>query len=109
MQRLTIANALAQLNNHDKAFKVLFEHGSLVIEMYQPKSVDLQQPHTRDEVYVIAQGQGYFINHGQKHAIEVGEVLFVPAGVEHRFVDFSDDFATWVMFYGPEGGESNNG
>jgi hypothetical protein len=34
-----------------------------------------------------------------------GELLFVPAGVVHRFEDFSDDFATWVMFYGPEGGE----
>jgi hypothetical protein len=32
-------------------------------------------------------------------------MLFVPAGIEHRFYDFSDDFCTWVMFYGPEGGE----
>jgi len=23
-----------------------------------------------------------------------------------RFEEFSDDFATWVMFYGPEGGEA---
>ena len=109
MQRLTIANALAQLAGHDKPFKTLFEHGSLVVEMYQPKSVDLQQPHSRDEIYVIAQGQGYFINGGQKQAVEVGEVLFAPAGAEHRFVDFSEDFATWVFFYGPEGGESDNG
>jgi mannose-6-phosphate isomerase-like protein (cupin superfamily) len=35
-----------------------------------------------------------------------GDVLFVPAGVEHRFEDFSDDFVTWVVFYGPEGGEA---
>ena len=27
------------------------------------------------------------------------------AGVEHRFDDFRKDFATWVLFYGPEGGE----
>ena len=27
------------------------------------------------------------------------------AGVEHRFENFSDDFAVWVFFYGPEGGE----
>jgi hypothetical protein len=30
----------------------------------------------------------------------------VPAGVPHRFVDFSDDFETWVVFYGPKGGEA---
>lgn len=34
-----------------------------------------------------------------------GDLLFVPAGVVHRFEEFTDDFATWVMFYGPEGGE----
>jgi len=24
----------------------------------------------------------------------------------HIFEDFTDDFAVWVMFYGPEGGET---
>ena len=32
-------------------------------------------------------------------------MLFVEAGVDHRFVDFSDDFETWVIFWGPDGGE----
>jgi hypothetical protein len=36
-----------------------------------------------------------------------GDVLLVPAGQEHRFVDFGDDFATWVFVYGPDGGEGN--
>ncbi len=35
-----------------------------------------------------------------------GDVLFVPAKVAHRFEDFSNGFATWVMFYGPSGGET---
>jgi mannose-6-phosphate isomerase-like protein (cupin superfamily) len=34
-----------------------------------------------------------------------GDLLFVPAGETHRFEEFSDDFAAWVIFYGPEGGE----
>ena len=32
-------------------------------------------------------------------------LLFVKAGHEHRFENFTDDFATWVIFYGPDGGE----
>ena len=32
-------------------------------------------------------------------------VYVLPAGVEHRFEDFTDDFGMWVVFYGPEGGE----
>jgi mannose-6-phosphate isomerase-like protein (cupin superfamily) len=50
-----------------------------------------------------------FWNDGVRRPVEPGEVLFVPAGIEHRFEDFSDDFATWVFFYGPEGGESDRG
>jgi len=26
--------------------------------------------------------------------------------MEHRFVDFTDDFTAWVVFYGPSGGEN---
>ncbi|CAN5750314.1 hypothetical protein BH24GEM1_BH24GEM1_26510 [soil metagenome] len=32
--------------------------------------------------------------------------LFVPAGVAHRFEDFTDDLAVWVLFYGPDGWEA---
>ena len=106
MKRLTIANALNQLSQEDRPFKELFSHGTLAIEIYKPEKIDQQQPHTRDEVYVIASGSGYFINAGVRQPVEVGEVLFVPANIEHRFLDFSADFSTWVFFYGPEGGET---
>ncbi len=105
--RMTVGNALRALQGHDQPFKTLFEHGSLEVEIYKPEKVDLQQPHTRDEVYVIVSGSGVFLNGGNRQPFEPGEVLFVPAGVAHRFVDFSDDFATWVFFYGPEGGEAD--
>ena len=103
--RLTIANALQELEGHDQPFKELFNHGSLSVEIYQPEKVDLQEPHSRDELYVVISGSGYFVNGDSREAFEAGEMLFVPAGVVHRFESFTDDFATWVMFYGPEGGE----
>ena len=37
-----------------------------------------------------------------------GDFLFVPAGLPHRFTDFGDTMSTWVMFYGPNGGENAN-
>ena len=88
-------------------FKELFRHGSLSVEIYQPKGEGLQQPHARDEVYVIASGFGYFVNGQSRERFEQGEVLFVLAGVVHRFEEFTNDFSTWVFFYGPEGGENN--
>ncbi len=84
---------------------VVFEHGTLQVKMYRPAGTDMQKPHTRDEVYVIARGSGWFVNGPERHPFQTGDMLFVPAGVEHRFDEFTDDFCTWVLFYGPEGGE----
>ena len=98
--------ALAQLPaDGGEAWRVLFEHGSLEVEIYAPRGHDPQQPHSRDELYVVISGRGFFRNGDERHAFGPGDLLFVPAGVEHRFEEFGDDFATWVVFYGPEGGE----
>jgi mannose-6-phosphate isomerase-like protein (cupin superfamily) len=88
-----------------KSFAVAFEHGTLKLGLFAPRGVDLQQPHSQDEVYMVIQGEGRFLCGGTRHDFGPGDVLFVPAGVEHRFEDFSDDLAVWVVFYGPEGGE----
>jgi mannose-6-phosphate isomerase-like protein (cupin superfamily) len=104
--QLTPTQALATLSSQpDREFVELFTHNSLAVEIYRPRKVDRQKPHTRDEVYVIISGTGYFVNGDTRKHFVPGEVLFVPAGVVHRFEDFSDDFVTWVFFYGPEGGE----
>ena len=34
------------------------------------------------------------------------DLLFVAAGTEHPFEDFTDDLAVWVVFFGPQGGEA---
>jgi mannose-6-phosphate isomerase-like protein (cupin superfamily) len=84
---------------------LLLTHGSLELRYYAPRGTDPQTPHTRDELYVVASGRGWFVRDGERVPFEPGDALFVAAGVEHRFEDFSDDFGTWVVFYGPEGGE----
>lgn len=105
---LTIADALAKVGHVTGALRStpVFEHGSLLLKFYAPRGSDKQTPHTRDEVYVVAQGSGVFFDGTERHPFAAGDMLFVAAGVEHRFEDFSEDFGAWVMFYGPEGGES---
>ena len=83
----------------------IFSHGSLAVELYRPVGHDPQKPHMRDEVYFVTRGHGLYFDGQQRHAVKAGSFLFVPAGQIHRFEDFSSDFAVWVMFYGPEGGE----
>ena len=83
----------------------IFHRGTLDLRHYKPVNVDLQQPHAQDELYFICSGHGNFFRDGATVPCKTGDALFVAAGVEHRFVDFSSDFAVWVVFYGPEGGE----
>ncbi|RYY95092.1 MAG: cupin domain-containing protein [Chitinophagaceae bacterium] len=97
-------NALKQ--DPTQPFTELLRHGSLTVEWYAPQHEDAQGPHKQDELYIIASGHGTFLRDGQRSPFQKGDVLFVPAGMKHRFEDFSHDFATWVVFYGPEGGES---
>ena len=86
-------------------FHVALERGELQIELYMPRCVDDQKPHDRDECYVIVEGQGKFEMGGEVVPFDAGDFFFVPAGVEHRFLDFGESMTTWVIFYGPDGGE----
>lgn len=109
-RRVTIKEALARLPGAGgERFATVLEHGSLSVEIYAPRGTDPQQPHTRDEAYIVVQGSGEFINSDTHHPFGPGDFLFVPAGVEHRFVNFTDNLVVWVIFYGPEGGEANAG
>ncbi len=101
----TIAEAGTALAQAGGEFTTLFRQGTLEIEIYRPIGVDRQQPHAKDELYVIITGTGVFMHGKERTPFHEGDALFVKAGIEHRFVEFSADFATWVFFYGPEGGE----
>ena len=104
---MTVAEGLARLPGpKGERFVELFGHGTLSVELYAPRGQDPQSPHTRDEVYVVVEGRGQFRNGQVVHRFGPGDVLFVPAGVVHRFEAFSDDLVVWVFFYGPEGGEA---
>lgn len=91
-------------------FVSALRHGSMSVELFAPGASglgrDIQQPHTQAELYVVQRGQSAFWLEGQRCEVQTGDVLFVPAGAEHRFENFSQDFATWVVFYGPKDGET---
>ena len=103
--KTTIEAGKLALQEQGALFTQLMQHGTMTVEYYAPQGADLQTPHRQDELYVIASGTGTFFRDGVRVPFAQGDVLFVPAGMEHRFEQFSADFATWVIFYGPDGGE----
>jgi mannose-6-phosphate isomerase-like protein (cupin superfamily) len=98
------ANASALLSELPVPFSNMFARGDVSVELFAPRGVDTQKPHTRDELYIVSSGAGVFRREKQTCEFKAGDLLFVPAHVDHRFESFSADFRTWVIFFGPEGG-----
>jgi mannose-6-phosphate isomerase-like protein (cupin superfamily) len=86
-------------------FVTMMAGGTMSVEVFAPKGADLQQPHTQDELYFVHSGTGQIIINGQRFDAAAGDAFFVAAGAAHHFENFSNDFVTWVIFYGPQGGE----
>jgi mannose-6-phosphate isomerase-like protein (cupin superfamily) len=105
-----LPEALARLPGRDGApFAELLQHGSLSVEIFAPRGADTQQPHSQDELYVVIRGAGDFVYGSLRTRVSTGDFLFVPARLEHRFENFTNDLTLWVVFYGPEGGEHPRG
>ena len=108
LTKIDVLEAKENLESSNKIFDELFKHGTLSVEIYTPKVIDKQNPHDKDEIYVVISGKSDFYFEGETTEVKTGDFLFVPAGKEHRFVSFSEDFTTWAFFYGPKGGEQND-
>ncbi len=104
------------------ATALLLAHGTMELRWFSPRDHDPQTPHDRDELYVVVSGSGTFIRAQESTPLgddvslslggedrvtfNPGDAIFVPAGTVHRFERLSEDFACWIVFYGPEGGEA---
>jgi mannose-6-phosphate isomerase-like protein (cupin superfamily) len=101
------ADLLARLpGKAGERYYAAYRRGTLEVELYAPRGYDPQTPHERDEVYVVVSGSGEFVGGRERFQFGPGDFLFVAAGVAHRFENFTDDLAVWVLFYGPDGGEA---
>ncbi len=77
----------------------------MTLGSFAPRIENRQRPHRQDEMYVVLSGRSGFVRCGERIECVPGDAILVPAGVQHAFVDFPDDFRTWVIFWGLDGGE----
>ena len=61
-------------------------------------AVDLQQPHTEDEVYVVLEGLAQIQIIDQDYPVKSGDTIFVPALKEHRFHSILEELRVIVLF-----------
>ena len=82
-----------------KRFKTVLDKNNLTIHLYKPIREDEQLPHPKDEFYMIVSGNGKYVINNDTVNVATGDLVFAPKYLEHRFIDFSKDFSTWVIFY----------
>ena len=99
-----LAAALAQ-DRHEFAefFRSPSGSLSLTVARWPAGSVDDQQPHTEDEVYYVVAGRAQLTVNGEPTPVESGSVAFVAAGVEHRFIEITEDLEV-LVFWSPARG-----
>src|SRR6201999_1469575 len=64
-----------------------------------PEAATTRPPTPQDELYIIMKGSGTLKIEDTRFPFVQGDVLFVPAGKRHRFVDFTPDLITWAIFW----------
>jgi mannose-6-phosphate isomerase-like protein (cupin superfamily) len=78
---------------------VLNQPGAQIL-IFAPRGTDHQTPHNRDEAYFVMTGSATLEIEGEPYPVSAGDVAWVPKNMEHRFINISDDFVTWVAFFG---------
>jgi mannose-6-phosphate isomerase-like protein (cupin superfamily) len=63
---------------------------------------DPQSPHRQDEVYVVVSGRASLTVGLETTQVARGSVVYVPAGVAHKFHHISEDLRVLVVFSPPE-------
>ncbi len=104
MSSFGLAELLRRQSGSGRPYLEFLREASMSLGLYvlPAGAVDGQSPHAEDEVYVVLAGNGRFTAAEETRDVTAGDVLFVPAGVPHRFHDIEDELRLIVAFAPPE-------
>ena len=98
MLHYTIEEAISRLDKpKEEIFRKLLKKGIMKIEYYVPEKI--QKPFSRDQIFVVASGRSTYYRNGDRAPVKPSDLLFITTGTDFHFENFTDDFATWRMYY----------
>ena len=105
MEAFELADIELRRRAHGTRYHEFLRRASMSLGLYvlPAGGTDPQQPHTEDEAYLVMRGRARIRVANEERAVEPGSVVFVPAGVEHRFHDITEELSVAVMFSPAEG------
>ena len=104
MDAFEVKDVLARLDTSGHDYSEFFRAASgklsMTIAFWPAGGEDPQEPHTEDEVYYLASGRGQIRVDGEDRAVQPGSIVYVAAGVEHKFHSIEEDLEV-VVFWSP--------
>jgi quercetin dioxygenase-like cupin family protein len=104
MDAFSADDVAAERARAGKLYLEFLRSESMSIGLYELPAggVDPQRPHAEDEVYVVLGGRAQVHVGGDDRVVVAGDVVYVAAGVEHRFHSIEEDLRLVVVFAPPE-------
>ena len=101
MDPIRVREVQRRLQQGQGGYEIVHQSEGLELGVYAlvAPEPDRQQPHDRDEVYVVLSGRGALQIADDSVSLEEGDAAFVPAGVEHRFTGY-EGLSVLVVFAG---------
>lgn len=100
MQAFTLPELEQQRQATGRPYLECLRVPSLSLGLYELPAggVDLQQPHTEDEVYCVTAGHARVTVADEERAVGPGSVVYVAAAVPHRFHSTTANLRLLVFF-----------
>ncbi len=105
VERFEVATLQAEQMVATRPYLEFLRRGRLSAGLYvlDAGADDPQQPHTEDEVYHVLEGRAVLEVAGEQRPVQPGTIVFVAAGVAHRFHSVASKLSVMVLFAPAEG------
>jgi mannose-6-phosphate isomerase-like protein (cupin superfamily) len=99
-QAFTLKDLSKEREQSGKLYHEFLHVPSMSAGLYQlaAGSTDPQQPHSEDELYYVVSGQAQIQVAQEQIPVGPGSLVFVPAHVEHRFHNITEELSVLVFF-----------
>jgi mannose-6-phosphate isomerase-like protein (cupin superfamily) len=103
MDPIRIREVQRRLQHAKGGYEIVHESPGLELGVYVlvAPEPDRQQPHDRDEIYIVLSGRGTLEVEGDAVELGEGDGAFVKAGDDHRFTGY-EGLSVLVIFAGEE-------
>jgi mannose-6-phosphate isomerase-like protein (cupin superfamily) len=78
-------------------------HSQVVLMSIPPGGEIGEEVHEVDQILVFVSGEGDAVLNGETEPVEAGNLVFVPAGTTHNFINIgSEDLKLYTVYAPPE-------